>query len=155
MSRRQTYSGAALNVVTTNGVSVVHGVESGNLVDTHGGHFQSAGDLVHDADAAETVLALAKVEQGHDGSLLVLRRVSAEDFLDELLILGIEGEGDVEVVLWCVTVLVRKRLEGAGWWSERRMNIRRRGCRCEKQKRRRMSGGVVVWQGRAELCCCF
>jgi hypothetical protein len=96
-----------LDVVTTDGVSVVHGVESGNLVDAHGGHFQSAGDLVHDADTAETVLALAKVEQGHDGGLLVLRRVSAEDFLNELLVLGIESEGDVEVVLWCVAVLVR------------------------------------------------
>ena len=88
-------------------VAVVHGVESGNLVDTHGGHFQSASNLVHDADAAETVLALAEVEQGHDGSLLVLRRVSAEDFLNELFILGVECEGDVEVVLWCVAVLVK------------------------------------------------
>jgi hypothetical protein len=144
-----------LDVVTTDGVSVVHGVESGNLVDAHRRHFQSAGDLVHDADATETVLALAKVEQGHDGGLLVLRRVSAEDFLNELLVLGIEGEGDVEVVLWCVAVLVRWQLEHAMWWSERRRNIRRRACRCEKRKRRRMSGGVVVWRGRAELCCCF
>lgn len=94
-------------MVTAYGVSVVHGVEGGNLVDTHRGHFQSAGNLVHDADAAETVLALAEVEQGHDGGLLVLRRVSAEDFLNELLILGIECEGNVEVVLWRVAVLVR------------------------------------------------
>jgi hypothetical protein len=95
-----TYGGAALDVVATNGLSVVHGVESGNLVDTHGGHFQPAGNLVHDTDAAETVLALTKVEKGHDGGLLVLRRVSAEDLLNELFILGIELEGDIEVVLW-------------------------------------------------------
>jgi hypothetical protein len=144
-----------LDVVTTNGVSVVHGVESGDLVDTHRRHFQSAGNLVHDADAAETVLALAEVEQGHDGSLLVLGRVSAEDFFDELLILGVEGEGNVEVILGCVAVLVRGLLEGARWWSERRGNIRRRACRCERRKRRRTSGEVVVWQERAELCCCF
>lgn len=86
-------------MVATNGLSVVHGVESGNLVDTHGRHFQSACDFVHDADAAEAVLALTEIEQGHDGSLLVLRRVSAEDFLNELLILGVELERDVEVVL--------------------------------------------------------
>ena len=62
VSTRQTYGSAALNVVTANGVSVVHCVEGGNLVDTHRGHFQSAGDLIHDADAAEAVLALAEVE---------------------------------------------------------------------------------------------
>lgn len=61
-----------MDVVATNGLSVVHGVESGNLVDTHRRHFQSASDLVHDTDTAETVLALAEIEQGHDGSLLVL-----------------------------------------------------------------------------------
>lgn len=87
-------------MVATNGLSVVHGVESGNLVDTHGGHFQPAGNLVHDTDTAETVLALTKVEKGHDGGLLVLRRVSAEDLLNELFILGVELEGDIEVVLW-------------------------------------------------------
>lgn len=89
-----------MDVVTADGLSVVHGVESSDFVDTHRGHFQSAGDLVHDTDAAETVLALTKVEEGHDGGLLVLRRVSAEDFLDELLILSVESERDVEVVLW-------------------------------------------------------
>lgn len=99
------YGCAALNVVATDGIPVVHGVESGNLVDTHWGHLEEAGDLVHDADAGEAVLSLAEVEQGHDGGLFVLWRVSAQDFLHELLVDGIEFEGDVEVVVRGVAVL--------------------------------------------------
>lgn len=108
-------------MVTANGLSVVHGVEGGDLVDTHGRHFQSAGNLVHDANAAETVLTLAKVEQGHDSGLLVLRGVPAEDFLDELLILRVELERDVEVVFGGVAVLGRQSLDKYGEGPRRQL----------------------------------
>lgn len=51
------------------------------------------------------MLALAEVQQGHDGGLLVLGGVSLKDLGDELLILGVELEGDVGVVVGCVSVL--------------------------------------------------
>jgi hypothetical protein len=87
------------------GRAVVHGVEGGNLVDALRGHLEDTGDLVHDADAGEAVLALAQVEQGHDGGLFVLRRVALEDLGDDGLIFGSELEGDVGVVVGGVAVL--------------------------------------------------
>lgn len=54
------------------------------------------------------MLALAEVEQGHDGGLFVLGRVALEDLGDELLILGVELEGQVGVVVGCVSVLEEK-----------------------------------------------
>jgi len=51
------------------------------------------------------MLPLSQVEQWHDGGFLVLRRVPAEDLLDELLILRRELERDVEVVFGRVAVL--------------------------------------------------
>ena len=43
-------------------IPIQHSVESGDFVDTHRGHVEDVGDLVHDANAAPTVLALAEVE---------------------------------------------------------------------------------------------
>jgi hypothetical protein len=100
-----TYRCAALNVELAHRVAVVHGVESGDLVDSHRRHLQDTRNLVHDADASETVLSLSEVEQRHDGGLLILAGVAGQHFLDELLILGIEFEGDIEVVLGSVAVL--------------------------------------------------
>ena len=100
-----TYRCAALNVEFAHRVAVVHGVESSHLVDSHGRHLQESRNLVHDTDAGEAVLPLSKVEQRHDGGLLVLAGIAGQDFLDELLILGVELERDVEVVLRCVAVL--------------------------------------------------
>lgn len=51
------------------------------------------------------MLALAEVQQGHDGGLFVLGGVSLEDLGDELLVLGVELEGDVGVVVGRVSVL--------------------------------------------------
>lgn len=51
------------------------------------------------------MLALSEIEDGHDGGLLVLRRVALEDLGDELLILGVELERDVGVVVRRVAVL--------------------------------------------------
>lgn len=103
--RKGTYGCAALNVVASDGCSVVHGVKGGDLVDTHGGHLEQTSDLVHDADAGEAVLSLTKIKQRHDGGLFVLWGVSGEDFLHELLVDGIEFEGDVGVVVGRVAVL--------------------------------------------------
>jgi hypothetical protein len=74
-------------VVFANWCPVVHGVECRDLVHTHGWHLEEARNLVHDTDAAETVLALTEVEQRHNGGLLVLRGVAGDNLLDELLIL--------------------------------------------------------------------
>jgi hypothetical protein len=51
------------------------------------------------------VLALAEVEQGHDGSLLVLGRVSLEDLGNNGLVLFVELEGDLGVVVLGVSML--------------------------------------------------
>ena len=101
----ETHGGAGLDVELANRGPVVHGVERGDLVDAHGGHLEDARHLVHDADAGEAVLALAEVEQRHDGGLLVLGRVPLEDLGDDGLILGGELEGDVGVVVGGVAVL--------------------------------------------------
>ena len=85
--------------------AVIHGIESRNLIHTHRGHFQEASDLVHDADGAESVLALAEVEKGHHGRLLVLRGVPLQDRVDDSLVLGREREGDAGVVLGGIAVL--------------------------------------------------
>lgn len=86
-------------------VSVVHGIKRGDLVHTHGWHLQYPRDLVHDADACESMLALTEVEEWHDSGLLVLRRVPGDNLLDELFILGSEFEGYVCVVFRSIAVL--------------------------------------------------
>lgn len=100
-----TYGCADLDKELAHGSAVVHGIEGGNLVDTHGRHLEQAGDFVHDADAGEAVLALAEVEQGHDGGLLVLGRIALEDLGDDGLILLVELERDVGVVVGGIAVL--------------------------------------------------
>lgn len=90
------------------GGSVVHGVKGRNLVDSHGGHLEQTGNLVHDADAGEAVLALAEVEERHDSGLLVLRGVSLEDLGHDLFILGVELEWEVGVVVRSIPVLQQK-----------------------------------------------
>lgn len=88
------------------GISVVHGIECGHLVDTHRRHLQQSRDLVHDADASEAVLALAKIQQRHHRRLLILARVAAQDLLDELLVLRIELERDIQIILGRIAVLL-------------------------------------------------
>jgi hypothetical protein len=95
---------ANLDKVLAHGSSVVHGVERSDLVHSHGRHLKKTSDLVHDANAGEAVLALAKVEQRHDGSLLVLGRVSLEDLGNDGLVLFVELEGDVGVVVLGVSM---------------------------------------------------
>ena len=93
-------------MVPADGSAVVHGVECGDLVNSHGRHLEYLGHLVHDADARVAVLPLAEVEEGHDGCFFVLAGVSGEDFLDEAFVLGVEFEGDRWVVFWRVPMLL-------------------------------------------------
>lgn len=51
------------------------------------------------------MLALAEIQQGHDGGLFVLLGVSLEDFGNDRLALLVESEGDVGVVVCGVAVL--------------------------------------------------
>ena len=83
--RGQAYRCACLEVEASDPRTIVHCVESGDFVHAHRRHLQSARYFVHDAEAREAELALSEVEQRHDGSFLVLRRIPLEDFRDELL----------------------------------------------------------------------
>lgn len=58
---RETYGSASLDEELSDGGSVVHGVKGSDFVNTHGGHLEETSDFVHDADGAETVLALTEV----------------------------------------------------------------------------------------------
>lgn len=99
------YRCACLDKELAHGVPVVHGVEGGHFVDSHGRHLQQASYLVHDTDAGEAVLALAQVEQGHDGGLLVLLGIPLEDLGDDGFILLVEFEGDIGIVVRGISVL--------------------------------------------------
>lgn len=56
------------------------------------------------------MLALAKVQNGHDCSLLVLRRVALEQLGDDGLILWREFEGNIGVVIGGVAMLWLNKL---------------------------------------------
>lgn len=105
--RFHTHSCADLDMVFAHRVAIVHGVESGHLVDAHWRHFEDVCHLIHDADAAETMLALAQIEKRHDSSLFILRGVAGDDFFDELLILWRKLEGNAGIVLGGVAMLSR------------------------------------------------
>jgi hypothetical protein len=56
-------------------------------------HFEQFRHIIHNADARPSlVLSLAKVEEGNDGCLLVLRRVMRDDFIGAFKVLGCELE---------------------------------------------------------------
>lgn len=99
------YCCASLDKELAHWRAVVHGVKGCNLVDTHRGHLKNPRDLVHDADGGEAMLALAKVQNWHHSSLLILRWVALEQFGDDGLILWREFEGNIGVVIGCVAVL--------------------------------------------------
>lgn len=115
----KTYGCAGLDKVLAHRCPVVHGIERGHLVDSHWRHLKDACDFVHDADAGETMLALAEIKQRHHGGLLVLWRVSLEDLGYDGLILGCEFERDGGVVVGCVSVLFepkkKKKKRSAGF----------------------------------------
>ena len=102
----KTYRRAQLNKVLANRLAVVHSVEGCDFVDTHRGHLQEPGDLVHDTDAGVAVLTLTQVQHRHNGSLLVLRGVPLKDLIDKFEVLLGELEGKVGVVGGFVAVLI-------------------------------------------------
>jgi hypothetical protein len=104
-SNVRTYRSADLKVKFARGVPVVHGIESGDLIDTHWWHLQYPCNLIHDADARKPMLSLTKVQKWHDSGLLVLRRIARNDLLDKVFILRSEFEGDFRVVLRSIAVL--------------------------------------------------
>jgi len=116
-------------VESSHWVAVVPCVECCDLVDTHWWHLEQSCDLVHDADAGETVLSLAEIEKWHDGGLFVLRGVSGEDLLDELLILRVEFERDIEVIFWVVAVLHTSLVSARSLLVKCVMDIRRKESR--------------------------
>jgi hypothetical protein len=103
-----THRCADLDVKAANWIPVVHGIEGGDLVDAHRRHLQHACDLVHDADACESVLPLPQVQDGHHGGLLVLGGVSAEDLFDELIVLRRELEGNRGIIDGRIAMLYLK-----------------------------------------------
>jgi hypothetical protein len=109
-----TYRCADLDVEFAHWRPVVHGVEGRDLVHTHGGHLKEARNLIHDTDAGEAVLALAEVEQRHNGGLFVLRGVAGDNLLDEFLILRREFEGNRGIVLGRIAVLQAVSAEPLG-----------------------------------------
>jgi len=54
---------------------LVHGVESCDFIDSHGGHFEDPRNFIHDADAGPSQLPLAEIKDRYHRSLLVLRWV--------------------------------------------------------------------------------
>lgn len=128
-------------------ITVVHGVERGDLIDTHRRHLQQPRDLIHDTYACEAVLALAKVENRHHGGFLVLRRVALEDFGDELLVDGIELKGDFRVILWCISVLGKLSARGYRIAKRRRTTWRTSLLTHAVVARNRHCGRLAVFNG--------
>jgi hypothetical protein len=92
-----------------NRTPVVHSIERSNLIDSHWGHLQYPSHFVHHAQAGESVLTLPEIEDRHHGGFLVLWGVAFEDFLDELLVLRREFEGDGRIVFGGIAMLEEER----------------------------------------------
>ena len=102
---------AELKEVLSNRLTVEHGVEGSDLIDTHWWHLEQFGNIVHDRDRNPTgILALTKVEQWDDSRLLVLFGVMRDDLLCHLLVLLVELKGNVGIVV--VGVAVNKERVG-------------------------------------------
>lgn len=101
------YRCAHLDVVFTNRCPVVHSIEGSDFVHTHWWHLQQSRNLIHDAQARESMLPLSKIQQWHHSGLLILWGVALQNLLNELVILLCELEWDVWVIIGRVTVLYR------------------------------------------------
>lgn len=160
IQEKETYGSASLQMVFSNRVSVVHSVKSSHFINTHRRHFKNPCNLVHDGQGAETVLALAEIEKGHDGGFFVLGWVALEDFIHELVVLFRELERDGGIVFGSVTVLQNsssdtiegiEQLELWGSWQIMWRDVRslpRRETRWLLGRWRRTSGFGIV-----ELLC--
>jgi hypothetical protein len=102
------YCCASLQVVLPNRISIVHSIEGGNLIHAHWRHLQQPCDLIHNAQAAESMLSLPEIQQGHHGCLFVLRWIAFQDLIDELVVLFCELEGNAGVVLGGISMLESK-----------------------------------------------
>lgn len=88
-------SGSAnLEMVLAHGITVVHGIESSDLVNTHGRHFEELSNVVHDRDGGEAELTLANIQKRHDSALFVVGGILCNDFLSSLHIFGSEFKGN-------------------------------------------------------------
>ena len=92
-------------MVPSNRRSIIHRVESRNLVNAHRRHLQYLCNLVHHTYTREAMLSLAQVEEGHDRCFLVLRGIAFEDLGDKFLVDCIEFEGDRGIVVVSVPML--------------------------------------------------
>lgn len=100
-----TYSSANLNMIFPNRIPIIHRIKSRHLIDSHRRHLEDSRNLIHDAQARKTCLALTEIEKWHHSGFLVLWWVAGEDLFDDGLVLGGEGEGNGGVVLGGVAVL--------------------------------------------------
>ena len=88
-------------------VPVVHGVEGSDLVDAHRRHLDHLGDSIHDGQACPSQLSLSQIQQGHDSTLLVLRRILGHDLLGALQVFRGELELDISIVIGSIAVLFK------------------------------------------------
>lgn len=88
-------------------IPVEHGVKRGDFVDTHGRDFKKTSHFIHDRDRGEAELSLSKIQQRHDGTFFVLRRILLQDFFHTLLVVRIEFKLELRVVLGCIAMLGR------------------------------------------------
>jgi hypothetical protein len=105
--KMQTYCRANLQVVLPDWTAIVHRIERRNFINAHRGHFQQSRHLIHHTQARESMLALSKIQQWHHGRLLVLWWVALQDLIDELVVLLSELKGNIRIVFWSITVLIK------------------------------------------------
>lgn len=100
---------AYLDKVLSDLLALVHGVKGCDLVGADLGHAEDLGDVVHGTEGEPSAaLALGKVEQRHDGTLLVPLRVLCNDLAHLFLVLLVKGKVGVLVVV-PARVLVRRK----------------------------------------------
>jgi len=99
------YRCASLHVESPHRSPVVHRVECRNFIYSHGWHFQSLCNLVHDTDAREAELPLPKVKERHHGGFLILWWIAFEDLIDELFVGGGEFERYLRIIIGSISVL--------------------------------------------------
>jgi len=72
---------------------IEHGIESSNLIYPHGGHLQELGNIIHHTDTCPAfILSLPEIKKRNHSRLLVLRRVTGNDFLRPFLVRRIKFE---------------------------------------------------------------
>ena len=99
------------------GIPVEHGIESRNLVHSHGWHRKKFSDVIHDADACPSlILPLCKVKQRNDGRFLVLRWVVGNDLVGPCEVVGSELEGNLNAKHLVSRMSEQMRKDGVNLW---------------------------------------